>query len=205
MGIERLPELRTWMMNADMKNSKDNKDKQKPKRRETKKDLQDKISLLQEELSFLQTELKNSNARLQRSLVVRQEDQKQAKRSRKQAVVNAERSLLIELLAVTDNLKLAFDNPPPEISQDNWVKGVLGIERQLAYWQKQLGLQQIETSGKEFDPSLMEAVGIEHSDQALEGSVLKEVNSGYIYQDKVLRAAKVVVCQQEEADKQEKA
>lgn len=96
-----------------------------------------------------------------------------------------------ELLPVFDNLERAFSHTPPELQDNNWVKGVNALEKQLLDVLSNLGLHKVETVGKPFDPSKMEAVSVE--DGPGEEIVSEEMQSGYMLGDKVLRPAMVKV------------
>jgi len=52
------------------------------------------------------------------------------------------------------------------------------------------GLSQIEALGKKFDPHLHEAV---RQDKGEEGVIIEEVQKGYKFHDRVIRASRVVV------------
>lgn len=58
---------------------------------------------------------------------------------------------------------------------------------------KKLGLEVIETEGKEFDPNFHEAVMQTPTDEYPEGTIINELQKGYKIGDKVLRAALVNV------------
>jgi molecular chaperone GrpE len=55
------------------------------------------------------------------------------------------------------------------------------------------GLEEIQPVGKQFDPDLHEAVGIEQTDEKRENLVLEEWRKGYQYQGKLLRPSHVKV------------
>lgn len=57
------------------------------------------------------------------------------------------------------------------------------------------GVKKIETAGKEFDYEFHEALLQRPSEDIPENIILEEVESGYIYKDKVLKHAKVIVSQ----------
>lgn len=57
------------------------------------------------------------------------------------------------------------------------------------------GVKKIETAGKEFDYEFHEALLQQPSEDIPENIILEEVESGYIYKDKVLKHAKVIVSQ----------
>jgi molecular chaperone GrpE len=96
-----------------------------------------------------------------------------------------------ELLPVFDNLERAFAHTPAELQDNNWVKGINVLEKQLLDVLSNLGLKKIKTVGKPFDPKTMEAVSVE--DGPGEEIVSEELQAGYILGDKVLRPAMVKV------------
>lgn len=96
-----------------------------------------------------------------------------------------------ELLPVFDNLERAFAHTPAELQDNNWVKGINVLEKQLLDVLSNLGLKKIETVGQLFDPSKMEAVSVE--DGPGEEVVAEEVQAGYMLGDKILRPAMVKV------------
>ena len=56
-----------------------------------------------------------------------------------------------------------------------------------------LGLEEIETEGKEFDPNFHEAVMQTQTSEYPEHTIINELQKGYKLGDKVLRAALVNV------------
>ena len=60
-----------------------------------------------------------------------------------------------------------------------------------------LGLETIETEGKEFDPNFHEAVMQTATSEHPEHTIINELQKGYKYGDKVLRASMVNVATEE--------
>ena len=60
-----------------------------------------------------------------------------------------------------------------------------------------LGLEVIETEGKEFDPNFHEAVMQTPTSEHKEGQIINELQKGYKIGDRVLRAALVNVASAE--------
>ena len=54
-------------------------------------------------------------------------------------------------------------------------------------------VKEIECIGKEFDPSYAQAIQTEKDENLPSGTVLKVYQKGYMYKDKVLRTAMVIV------------
>lgn len=103
----------------------------------------------------------------------------------------AKESLFLELLPVLDSFNLAGKAIPEEKKDDNGVKGLILIKKQLEDALKGLGLAEMETVGKKFDPSLHEAVGEVEGKEP--GAIVEEVEKGYFFENKVVRPAKVRV------------
>ena len=67
------------------------------------------------------------------------------------------------------------------------------IHKQVVEALTKLGLEEIETEGKEFDPNFHEAVMQTPTSEHPENTIINELQKGYKYGDKVLRASLVNV------------
>lgn len=103
----------------------------------------------------------------------------------------AKESLFEELIPVLDNFILAEKSIPEAEKERNGTKGLLLIKKQLEKSLKDLGLEEIEIIGKEFDPKIHESV--EEVEGADPGIIIEEVQKGYTFQGKIIRIAKVKV------------
>lgn len=103
----------------------------------------------------------------------------------------AKESLFEELIPVLDNFILAEKSISEEEKERNGTKGLLLIKKQLEKSLKDLGLEEVETIGKEFDPKIHESV--EEIEGSEPGIIVEEVQKGYTFQGKVIRIAKVKV------------
>ena len=101
-----------------------------------------------------------------------------------------------DLLPVVDNLERALENVPGE-QTDEAVKAVLdGIElthRSFADMLEKHNLKAINPEGEPFDPQLHEAMSMVEAPGAEPNSVIQVVQKGYTLNDRLLRAAMVVV------------
>ncbi len=117
----------------------------------------------------------------------------------------SEQQIIEEFLPVYDNFKKAFkdtddadayaddaDNANMKKMQ-NWKKGIEFIMKQFEGVLKEHGIEEIKTVGEVFNPELHEAVGEEESEQP-EHTILKEIDTGYRMNGRVIKAAKVIVC-----------
>ncbi|MFA5754828.1 MAG: nucleotide exchange factor GrpE [Candidatus Paceibacterota bacterium] len=103
----------------------------------------------------------------------------------------AKESLFEELIPVLDNFLLAEKSIPEVEKNQNNIKGLLLIKKQLEDALKGLGLEEILSVGQKFDPALHEA--IEEVENGESGMITEEVQKGYTFQGKVIRTAKVKV------------
>lgn len=100
--------------------------------------------------------------------------------------------LILRVLPIMDNFKLALKHLPKELESNEWVHGVWHIEKQLEQILNEEGISEIETDGKKFDPSNHEALEEVESD-TLEGTITETISAGYKMGDKIIRPAKVKV------------
>ena len=102
------------------------------------------------------------------------------------------RELLLELVTVQDSFDRAFQSEAlraePQVYQ-----GMRSIQRQIHQLLEQRGVLNFDSVGQPFDPSFHEAVDTEPSRKFPNATVSREVEKGYLWEGKVLRAAKVVV------------
>lgn len=103
----------------------------------------------------------------------------------------AREELLSELFLVLDNLERAQKELQEEDKDSKVVRGFLQIGKQLKDFLQKQGVKEIEAEGKNFDPSLHEAVDMVEG--AHPGKVAEVTEKGYMIQNRLLRAAKVKV------------
>ncbi|HHH50489.1 MAG TPA: nucleotide exchange factor GrpE, partial [Saprospiraceae bacterium] len=73
-------------------------------------------------------------------------------------------------------------------------EGVLLVYNKLHHVLKQKGLVPMESTGKDFDPELHEALSeIPAPSEDMKGKVIDTIERGYFLNDKIIRHAKVVV------------
>lgn len=107
----------------------------------------------------------------------------------------AREDIILQLLSVFDNMELMVKHVPEDIEGTEWYKGVKHVYTQFQQTLKAIGLEEIECEGKEFDPTMHEAIEGPSSAEGREGTeVVREVvQKGYKMGGKVLRVAKVKV------------
>lgn len=103
--------------------------------------------------------------------------------------------ILSNLIGVVDNFDLtvnALKNDNDEKVQ-NIVKGIEMVRGQFLDVLKQNGLTPVESLGKVFDPNFHEAVAQAPAEGKKDQEIITEYQKGYVLNGRLLRAAKVVV------------
>ncbi len=102
-----------------------------------------------------------------------------------------------DILSVSDNLSRALDSIPAELREDEKLKGlVAGIEATAREIEKVFGLHgisRIAAVGLPLDPNQHQAMMEIPTDQAEPGTVVQEMQAGYMIKDRLLRPAMVGV------------
>lgn len=147
-----------------------------------KKDTKDKIEGKDLEIENLKNQSRLDRDQIKRTLADYQNLEKRAMQEREELRKSANSGLLLRLLPALDTLMIAQKH-----TQDEGLR--LSVKQIFDTLEKE-GLSKIETEGKEFDPTLMEAVQVT---QGSDGEITEELRAGYLLNDKILRPAQVAV------------
>jgi molecular chaperone GrpE len=102
-----------------------------------------------------------------------------------------------DILSVADNLARALDSIPADLREDDKIKGfIAGIEATARELDKVFGLHgisRIAAQGLPLDPNQHQAMLEVPSDDAEPGTVVQELQAGYMIKDRLLRPAMVAV------------
>jgi molecular chaperone GrpE len=105
----------------------------------------------------------------------------------------ANAGLLLELMPIYDHFKIALKHVPEASQKEAWVEGFKHIAKQMKDFLKNMGVEEISTEGKDFNPEQHEAVSKEKKEGVEPGKILEERHTGFTLQGKVIRPAKVTV------------
>jgi molecular chaperone GrpE len=102
-----------------------------------------------------------------------------------------------DMLSVKDNLDRALASVPEDVRQDERLKGLLtGIEatsRELDSVFSRNGITRIEAMGQSLDPNRHQAMVEIPNEEAAPGTIVQEMQPGYMIKDRLLRPALVGV------------
>jgi molecular chaperone GrpE len=155
-------------------------------------------SLTPEQIAELQTHAAKAQEnwdRLLRTTADFDNFKKRAAREKQDAIKYANESLVQKIIPVLDNFEMALAATQNSSSADikSLQDGVAMIHSQLKSTLADAGLEEVDATGKSFDPNLHEAVSQQESAAVAEGQVLQQLRKGYKLRERLLRPATVIV------------
>ncbi|WP_410767957.1 nucleotide exchange factor GrpE [Fontibacillus sp. BL9] len=147
----------------------------------------------QPELDQLRAEAEEHKQRLLRTQADFDNFRRRTVKEKEELGKYASAKLITELLPVIDNFERALSTTADNAEISSYTKGVEMIFRQLEGILKAEGLTPMESVGTPFNPDFHQAIMQVESDEYEEGTVVEEVQKGYLLKDKVLRPAMVKV------------
>ena len=99
-----------------------------------------------------------------------------------------------KLIPIVDNFKRAIDSAQSSADYDSLKEGIEITYSQLLNTLKESGVETIPTLGRKFNPQTDEAFMTEDTtDPNKDNEIVEELESGYLFKDKLLKPAKVKV------------
>ena len=160
---------------------------------EEEKKEETQVDLLKERLLRSEEQAKELEDRLLRLAAEFDNYKKRMAKEFGYLVKNANENLILQLLDTLDNFQRALDSAKTSDDYDSFHKGVELIYNHMKEILTKEGLKEIEALGKPFDPNFHEAVTQAESNEHDEGIIMDEISKGYMLNDRLLRASKVVV------------
>ena len=182
---EEVKREETEKVESEVKTKKEKKDKYK-----------EQIAKLEEELKVQKNEYLKVFAEMENTKKRLKEDAIKERKYASQKVVS-------ELVDPIDMLVkvINFGSPNPEIQ--NYLYGFKMIADKLVEILKGEGLSEVKALNQEFDPKTMEAMAIVENDDLEENTVVEVKQTGYMYKDRLIRPAMVVVSQKTKKENNE--
>ena len=119
---------------------------------------------------------------------------RRAARDREEGRRAAEESVLLELVAVLDDLERALASTEVSGPAPAWIEGVTLVAQRIRDYLGRQGVTVEDPVGRPFDPAFHEALlEVDPPAGADPGTVVSVVHKGYRRGDRALRAARVVV------------
>ena len=113
----------------------------------------------------------------------------------------ANEEFVLKILPILDNCEIIENKLPDNLKNDENIKGLLLVKKQIMDLLKNWGIEPIRTIGEKFDPNLHEVIeeievkdnGSTGSPQGESGIIIEEIQKGYKTNGRLLRPAKVKI------------
>jgi molecular chaperone GrpE len=145
----------------------------------------------------LEQQLEEANSKALYAAAEAQNVRRRLEGEKTQAAAYANTGFAREMLAVKDNLERALSHVPENANGDeqlkNFVDGIAATLRELEAVFARNGVTRIEAKGQPLDPNKHQAMIEIPSAEAEPGTIVEEMQSGYMLKDRLLRPALVGV------------
>ena len=158
----------------------------------------DNSEVQKKELS-LEEKLKDTEDKLLRSLAEIENQRRRFEKEIKDAFEFGSFNFAKESLSILDNLQRAKDaiKNDPQLKEnkdlDKFLENINIIEKDIASIFEKNRIKKIEAIGKKFDPNLHQAMTEILDDKVESGTIIQEIQFGYMLGDRLLRPALVAV------------
>jgi molecular chaperone GrpE len=150
-------------------------------------------SRLIEEIQSLKQQVDKNHDLYLRSQAEMENFKKRTAKEKEDFVRYANETLLKDILPVVDNLEKAISHAQQDNAVDALREGVELTLKGLKSTLKKAGLEEVEALGQPFDPCFHEAVSEMVDEDARPGTVIKELQKGYVLNGRLIRPSMVVV------------
>jgi len=149
------------------------------------------------QLAAKDAEIADLKDKLLRAAAEVENTRRRLERDKQDATAYAVTGFARDLLGVADNLKRALEAIPHDVREDETIKkivtGVEMTEKELQSIMGRHGIARVESVGQKLDPNKHQAMlEVEH-DEHEPGTIVQELQAGYVIKDRLLRPALVTV------------
>lgn len=146
-----------------------------------------------DEVATLRTEAEQWKDKYLRAKAEQQNAIRRAENENRDSIRYANADLLRSVLEILDDLDRTIEAAAQNDQQDVLLDGVRLIQGKVQKLLSDNGVSVIDAVGQPFDPALHEALMQQPSSDHDAGTVIQQVQTGYMHRDRVLRPAKVIV------------
>jgi len=148
---------------------------------------------LQKQLLEKTQEAEENYARLLRLAADMENIKKRQDKERADLLLFANENLIKELLPVVDNLERALEHGRQLEAPEAWLQGIDLVYQGFLKALAKFGVTPLASVGQPFDPNFHNAVMQEETTDFPDCSITKELQKGYLINQRLLRPAMVVV------------
>jgi len=165
---------------------------------EVKNEINDAKSTIAEFMDKI-NKLEIENQELKDNYLRKQADfenfRKRMAKDKEDGIRYANQILLLDITDTIDNFERAIKSADASKDFDAFYNGIVLIEKKMvSTLESKWGVKRFSSEGEVFDPEKHQAIAVEDSKEHDKQVVLEDFQKGYLYNERVLRPAKVKVC-----------
>ncbi|HAV14364.1 MAG TPA: nucleotide exchange factor GrpE [Opitutae bacterium] len=145
------------------------------------------------DLEKAQQEATEMKTRYLRSVADMENYRKRIAREKQDIIRSAAANVIESLLPVLDNMKLGLQAAENHPEAKDVTVGFKMVDDQLKKSLSEQGLEELIPDGEVFDPNLHECIAHQPSEDIQEDHVIQTVRAGYRLNERLIRAANVIV------------
>lgn len=153
----------------------------------------DEKTELEEKVTLLETEINKYKELALRKAAEFENYKRRTENDQLNLLKYAAESLIIKLLPTIDDLERSLSHMTEENDVQKIKEGIQLIYNKFIKTLDEQGVKKIESIGKPFDVEFHSAVMQRDDDSVAPHTVIDELETGYIFKDRVIRHAKVIV------------
>jgi len=157
----------------------------------------DPIAQLQAGIDAAKAESEQWRDRFLRKAAEMENYRKRSDREHAESAILVKSSILIEFLPIMDACERAIGsfkkNHDGHDLVNRYREGVELLYKQLGNTLRRLGVVPMEVKGRKFDPQFHEALTHLETTECEDNTIIEELRRGYLFKDRLLRPAQVVV------------
>src|ERR1039457_1349802 len=146
-----------------------------------------------EKIQLLETEVEELKDRIRRKSAEFENYKRRTENDQLNLLTYAAEAFIVKLLPIIDDFERSLKHIESVNETDSLKEGMSLIYDKFIKLLDEQGVKKIESKGKPFDVNYHEAVMQQKAENVPPHTVLDEIECGYMYKDKVIRHAKVIV------------
>jgi molecular chaperone GrpE len=146
----------------------------------------------------LQKEVEELNDKLLRRAAEFENYKRRTENEFQNSLKYAAEPIIMDILQVYDDLGRSLNHVDEEKNKESLAQGIKMVYDKFSKVLEDKGIKRIECKGQEFDFNYHEALLQQPTKEFPPNTVIEEVEAGYIYKDKVIKHAKVIVSKEAE-------
>jgi molecular chaperone GrpE len=151
------------------------------------------FEMAEEKISELEGQVKELEDKYLRKVAEFENYKRRVENDQFNLITYGAESFIVKLLPVIDDFERSFQHINSTENSEAIKEGVKLVYEKLTKLLDEQGVKKMESVGKPFNVDFHDAL-MQRKDESVEPhTVLEEIESGYIYRDKVIRHAKVIV------------